>query len=49
MLKTMVAAEVGAVLDRRPNLAVVMLVHGTKYSLMFLTRALPDIAEQRRH
>ena len=44
-LKTMVAAEVEAVLDQRPDLTVVKLADGAKDNWTFLTRALPDGVE----
>ena len=44
-LKTMVAAEVKAVLDKRPDLTVVKLADGAKDNWSFLTRALPDGVE----
>ena len=40
-LKTMVAAEVEAVLDKRPDLTVVKLADGAKDNWRFLTGALP--------
>ena len=40
-LKTMVAAEVEAVLGQRPDLTVVKLADGAKDNWTFLTRALP--------
>ena len=40
-LKTMVAAEVEAVLAKRPDLALVKLADGAKDNWTFLTRALP--------
>ena len=40
-LKTMVAAEVEAVLAKRPDLTVVKVADGAKDNWMFLTRALP--------
>ena len=40
-LKTMVAAEVEAVLAKRPDLTVVKLADGAKDNWTFLTRALP--------
>ena len=44
-LKTMVAAEVEAVLGQRPDLTVVKLADGAKDNWTFLTRALPDGVE----
>ena len=44
-LKTMVAAEVEAVLGPRPDLTVVKLADGAKDNWTFLTRALPDGVE----
>ena len=44
-LKTMVAAEVEAVLDKRPDLTVVKLADGAKDNWTFLTGALPDGVE----
>ena len=44
-LKTMVAAEVEAVLDKRPNLTVVKLADGAQDNWTFLTGALPDGVE----
>ena len=44
-LKTMVAAEVEAVLDKRPDLTVVKLADGAKDNWTFLTRALPEGVE----
>ena len=44
-LKTMVAAEVEAVLDQRPDLTVVKLADGAKDNWTFLTGALPDGVE----
>ena len=44
-LKTMVAAEVEAVLAKRPDLTVVKLADGAKDNWTFLTRALPDGVE----
>ena len=44
-LKTMVAAEVEAVLAQRPDLTVVKLADGAKDNWTFLTRALPDGVE----
>jgi hypothetical protein len=41
-LKTMVAAEVEAVLAKRPDLTVVKLADGAKDNWTFLARALPD-------
>ena len=44
-LKTMVAAEVEAVLGQRPDLTVVKVADGAKDNWTFLTRALPDGVE----
>ena len=44
-LKTMVAAEVEAVLVKRPDLTVVKVADGAKDNWTFLTRALPDGVE----
>ena len=44
-LKTMVAAEVEAVLGQRPDLTLVKLAGGAKDKWTFLTRALPDGVE----
>ena len=44
-LKTMVAAEVEAVLAQRPDLAVVKIADGAKDNWTFLTAALPDGVE----
>ena len=44
-LKTMVAAEVEAVLDQRPDLELVKVADGAKDNWTFLTRALPDGVE----
>jgi len=44
-LKTMVAAEVEAVLGQRPDLTVVKLADGAKDNWTFLTGALPDGVE----
>ena len=44
-LKSMVAAEVEAVLGPRPELTVVKLADGGKDNWTFLTRALPDVVE----
>ena len=44
-LKTMVAAEVEAVLAKRPDLTVVKLADGAKDNWTFLTRALPEGVE----
>ena len=44
-LKTMVAAEVEAVLAKRPDLTLVKLADGTKDNWTFLTRALPEGVE----
>ena len=44
-LKTMVAAEVEAVLGKRPELALVKIADGAKDNWTFLTRALPDGVE----
>ena len=44
-LKTMVAAEVDAVLSQRPDLEVVKLADGAKDNWTFLTRAQPDGVE----
>ena len=44
-LKTMVAAEVEAVLAKRPDLTVVKLADGAKDNWTFLTGALPDGVE----
>ena len=44
-LKTMVVAEVEAVLDKRPDLTVVKLADGAKDNWTFLTCALPDGVE----
>ena len=44
-LKTMVAAEVDAVLGKRPDLTVVKLADGAKDNWTFLTRALPGGVE----
>ena len=45
MLKTMAAAEVEAVLDKRPDLTVCKLADGAKDNWRFLTGALPDGVE----
>ena len=44
-LKTMVAAEVEAVLGQRPDLELVKVADGAKDNWTFLTRALPDGVE----
>ena len=44
-LKTMVAAEVEAVLAKRPDLTLVKLADGTKDNWTFLARALPEGVE----
>ena len=44
-LKTMVAAEVEAVLGQRPDLTVVKVADGAKDNWTFLARALPDGVE----
>ena len=44
-LKAMLAAEVEAVLDRRPDLTVVKLADGARDNWTFLTGALPDGVE----
>ena len=44
-LKTMVTAEVEAVLAKRPDLTVVKVADGAKDNWTFLTRALPDGVE----
>ena len=44
-LNTMVAAEVEAVLAKRPDLALVKLADGAKDNWTFLTRALPEGVE----
>ena len=44
-LKTMVAAEVEAVLGKRPDLTVVKVADGAKDNWTFLTRALPEGVE----
>ena len=44
-LKTMVSAEVEAVLGKRPDLTVVKVADGAKDNWTFLTRALPEGVE----